>query len=404
MQQIAYDTKNSQSLVITVIGGGNAAHALAALLPYKGITTRLWAPFADEAQQLNQGLNEQGYIHAEFAEHNPIHGAIQGRPQIVSANAAEVIPGSDIVLVPLPSFAYRDLFSQIKPYLKPGMMIGVSPGQGGVDWVAREILGSLYDEVVLFAIMPMPFNCRISEYGKRVEVQELKRAYRVACHPESASDRVCTLNNLFFGQSEPCGNLLTASLYPINAVIHPARLYQLAKDYEDNQPLQANPLFYEQMTDEATALMDSVNQELLAIAAALKQAHIPCGELPHIADFLANYVYQEPSQCLTSFFRDNPAYKGFGTPFIPIEGGWRPDFSNRYFTEDIPLGLCLYRGLAELAAVATPTIDKIIEWAQTHMEKSYLVEGQLIGKDIKETHAPQRFGINTLTKLREFYT
>ncbi|WP_163930515.1 NAD/NADP octopine/nopaline dehydrogenase family protein [Paraferrimonas sp. SM1919] len=395
---VGFTQKNIDELVVTIVGGGNAAHALAALLPHKGISTRMWAPFSDEAERLQQGIAKAGHIHAEFASHNLINGSIIGTPEVISAEAAEVIPGSDVLLLPLPSFAYWNVFEQLKPYLKPGMAIGITPGQGGVDWVARQVLGDLVDELTIFAIMPMPFNCRISEFGVRVEVQEVKRAYKVACIPASSEAAVVALNEHLFGKTESCGSILSAALYPINAIIHPARLYQLAKDYKEGDVLPENPLFYEQMDAETAAIMNAVNQDLLAIGDALKAAGANT-DVPHIFDFLTRYVYSDPSEKLEDFFTGNPAYKGFRCPFAAIEGGFKPDFANRYFTEDIPLGLCLYKGVAELAGVATPNIDEIINWAQAHMGKEYLVDNKLVGKDVIETHAPQRFAIDTLSAL-----
>ena len=166
------------NLRVCVIGGGNAAHALAALLPYRGMPTNVLASHGNEAERMTKGITEQGHIVAEFAAHNNPFGTVIGTPDKISADAVDVIPDSDVLILPLPSFAYQGVLKEIKPYLRKGMYIGVTPGQGGFDWVVREILGDLVDDLVLFAILSMSFNCRITDYGKRVEVQELKNRYR----------------------------------------------------------------------------------------------------------------------------------------------------------------------------------------------------------------------------------
>ena len=388
----------SDNPTVCVIGGGNAAHTLAALLPYRGITTRVLAPYGDEAARMQAGVKQQGYMEAEFASHNHVAGLVTGVPEIISADAAEVIPGCDVLLLPLPSFAYQNVLETIKPHLKPGMAIGVTPGQGGFDWVAREVLGNLVDELILFAIIPMPFNCRISDYGKRVEVQEFKHNYRVGVLPTSATDSIIALNEKLFGHTEGCGHFLSATLYPVNAILHPSRLYTLCQDWQPGQALPENPLFYETMTEQAAAMMNALNAELSTIADALSDS-ISGIQVPHIYDFLARYVYEDDSPDLATFFRTNPAYKGFRCPFKEVEGGWQPDFENRYFTEDIPLGLCVYKGVADIVGVATPTMDKVITWAQKYMGKEYVVDGKLTGKDLPETNAPQRFGITELAQL-----
>ena len=54
-----------------------------------------------------------------------------------------------------------------------------------------------------------------------------------------------------------------------------------------------------------------------------------------------------------------------------------PDFSHRYITEDVPYGLVVTRGVAELAGVPTPTIDRVVAWAQRVAGLSYLVEREI---------------------------
>lgn len=60
------------------------------------------------------------------------------------------------------------------------------------------------------------------------------------------------------------------------------------------------------------------------------------------------------------------------------------------------MGLCVTRGIAELAGVATPHMDDVILWAQKVMGKEYLKDGKLCGKDVDSTRAPQHYGFNDL--------
>jgi hypothetical protein len=393
-------TKLSQTeLKVCIVGGGNAAHAMAALFPAQGISCNIFAPFGDEAYRIQKGIDEQSYIVADFASHNDPFGEVKGRPERISSIAAEVIPECNVLIMPLPSFAYRDVFSAIKPYLQKNTYIGVTPGQGGVDWMAKEVLGDILDDIVLFSIMPMPFNCRITDFGKSVYVQEFKRRYKIGVTPSSYSQEVVSITNQLFGFTESCGHIFNCSLYPMNAVIHPARLYTLCKNWQEGDFLDENPYFYEDMNDESADLIDTVNQELIAIADMFNRKNHEKISIPHIKDFLLHYVYRDNSLTLKDFFSTNHAYKGFRCPFIKENEGWIPDFSNRYFTEDIPFGLCLYKGVAEIVEADTPAIDRILTWAQNNMKKEYLIGTKLIGRDIFETACPQRFGIKTVEHL-----
>ena len=46
----------------------------------------------------------------------------------------------------------------------------------------------------------------------------------------------------------------------------------------------------------------------------------------------------------------------------PVAGGWKVDFSSRYFTEDFPFGLRWIKELAQKHKIMTPTIDKVYAW------------------------------------------
>lgn len=47
----------------------------------------------------------------------------------VSKHAAEVVPQCNVLIAMIPSFAYTDVFRDLKPYLRKGMFLAISPGQ-----------------------------------------------------------------------------------------------------------------------------------------------------------------------------------------------------------------------------------------------------------------------------------
>ena len=82
-----------------------------------------------------------------------------------------------------------------------------------------------------------------------------------------------------------------------------------------------------------------------------------------------------------------------------LDQKYKIDYSNRYFTEDIPYGLLIIKSLGILLKVATPQIDKIILWMQKRMNKQYLVNNELKGRDINNSGIIQNFCINTIEEL-----
>lgn len=76
-----------------------------------------------------------------------------------------------------------------------------------------------------------------------------------------------------------------------------------------------------------------------------------------------------------------------------------PDFAHRYLTEDVPFGLAVTKGLAQLVHIPTPAHDLVLTWAQGHLGKEFMVGSELSGKDVKDTRAPQAYGLNTLDEV-----
>ena len=88
--------------------------------------------------------------------------------------------------------------------------------------------------------------------------------------------------------------------------------------------------------------------------------------------------------------------------FSPLNGG-------RMFYDDIPHGLCVLWGIADILSVPVPHIQRLIVENQVMMGKEYLVAGSngsngklAKGKDWEETPAPQNFGVSSRDALAEF--
>eukprot|EP00536_Pseudo-nitzschia_multiseries_P007174 jgi/Psemu1/304691/fgenesh1_kg.165_\ len=373
----------------------------------------MYCPYQDEAERINAGIAEQdGYMIADFAHQNTPSGVVKGKPTLVSKNPADVISDADVLIMPLPSFAYPVTLRDIKPYLREGQILCVTPGQGGFDWFAKDVLGTeLMNKITILGLMPMPFNCRISTFGKHVNVQALKKHYSIGVIPSTAYSKCeAVVKEMFGGTVNPAGRgtFLECSMFPMNAVIHPSRLYTMLASWKEGEVLDDNPLFYEGFTPEGANYVENVSKELVSIGKGLTDKGVEV-YIPRIYDWSACYLYGWPRDSdLLDFYRNNDAYKGFRCPFvrgIAKDGkeGFVPDFNNRYFTEDIPLGLCVYKGLADIAEVQTPFIDTIIMHFQSYMGKQFVVNGKLEGKDVVETSAPQRFGLTTISDLQKVY-
>merc|ERR1712232_256482 len=384
---------------VCICGAGNAAHVFIPYYVNLGYEVTVFADFKDEAARLQAGIDANGGIEI-YDRCDPTNiKSYKGIPAKVSNKAADSVPQADFIIVALPSFAIKNVLTNIKDHLKQGATVYIMPGQGGVDYVAKEVVGDMCraGKITVAGIIPMPLNCRIDEFGKRVQLAALKYSYDLAAIPaKEATKAAKALSGLLAGRPvNPIGNYVGIALHASNPNIHPGRLYGLFSDYTEGKIYPENPLFYETWDDKSSEWCQKISDERLLIWKTICEKVPGTGEpgqVPHLKPYIeAIYGPQiHDTSTMACVFNKNDGYKGFRCPMKEEGGGWVPDFANRYFTEDIPEGFCMYKGIADLAGVETPTIDLILGFFQALMGKESLKDGKLAGKDVGETKSPQR--------------
>jgi hypothetical protein len=193
------------------------------------------------------------------------------------------------------------------------------------------------------------------------------------------------------------------SLNSLNAILHPSLMYGQWVNW-DGQPTTEKPRFYFDAQELGIEVMTGVSNEVTLICKALQSKHpelnFQC--VDPIFDFLLR-VYNDQIKDKTNLYtavRSNKAYEEIMHPLVETtDGRFLPDFTSRYLTEDIPFGMVPLKGMAKLLEVSTPTMDKVIAWAQELLGKEYLVNGALEGKDLHETSCPQSCGANFAYQL-----
>jgi opine dehydrogenase len=241
---------------VCITGAGNAAHVFIPYFVNQGYDVTVFADFKDEAERLQKGVDENGgiLIH-DRCDPNRIR-EYKGIPKVISKNAADAIPQADYVIAALPSFAIKNVLNGIKPHLKNGATVYIMPGQGGADFIAKEVLGDecRAGKVTVAGIIPMPLNCRISDWGKRVELAALKDSYDLASVPAKNSAAAAeALSGLLAGRRvNAIGNYVGIALHASNPNIHPGRLYGLFSDYTEGKIYPENPLFYGTWDDKSS--------------------------------------------------------------------------------------------------------------------------------------------------------
>jgi len=379
---------------ITICGGGNGAQTLVPIAARNlGCAVDLYAPLGDEAQRLRAGVEAHGGLE--------VRGAVRAKARThrISADPAEVIPGSQVVVLVLPAFAHEATLRQIAPYLERGAWVGAIPARGGFDYCAVPVLQEQgREDVTLFGLQTLPWACRVEEYGRQVQVLGVKKAVAAASRPAARIGQVAPLVERMVGLPiGTAGSLFALTLANTGQLIHPGIMYSLFARW-DGTPFGQVPAFYQGLDAEGAEVLASLSDDVQAIRTRL-DGTLDLSAVQPLHDWLLRAYGEavaDPST-LHSAFTSNSAYTGLKAPVREVSPGqFIPDFSSRYLAEDVPFGLAASRAIAHLAGVETPAMDRVIAWAGERLGRDYL------GRDAGEARIPERYGLETLEQLIAF--
>jgi len=117
-----------------VLGAGSWGTALAMLLADNGHPTTLWAHSTTHAEALQRDRSNERYL-----------PGVEFPPALkISSDLTEAIPAADIILLVIPSHAFRETLLKIKPHLQPHHKIAW--GTKGLEPDTRKLLHELARE------------------------------------------------------------------------------------------------------------------------------------------------------------------------------------------------------------------------------------------------------------------
>eukprot|EP00756_Hemistasia_phaeocysticola_P000670 Hpha_TRINITY_DN10489_c0_g1::TRINITY_DN10489_c0_g1_i2::g.193307::m.193307 len=273
--------------------------------------------------------------------------------------------------------------------------------------VLRE-LGRANDGIVLAGMASLPYVCRAVEYGRKVMLYGLKERGGVATLPSWKVGEVAQAVSEIVGVKEVYRfpSFVVNTLTPTNPIMHTGRNYGLFGPYAKEKVYTRNPGFYDEcdeVSGEWLSKLDAENQKIAAAADRLIPGSVGGQVLPLNKYMKWSYTdditkWDTPRDC----YRTNRALAGLGGPMKKqSDGTFVPDYTSRYFTEDIPYGLLANKGLAELLGVPTPAINEVIAWAGDKLGKRWLVQGRVNPNELPQM-TPQAFGF-TLADLKRLY-
>lgn len=368
---------------VTILGGGNIGMCLLGEISrIKGYEVTICASKPEMFGKRIRVVDDEKNI---TFDSGPFH---------VTDNIPDAVREADVILCTLPAFLRKDAIGKIEQTARDNVYLGFFPGYGGAEFYCSSLLKR---GATIFALQKVPYVARTKERGKIAGLMSKKKIiYAGAIPHERTAEVAAMLEDMLSMECRPLQNYMAATLLPGNPLLHTSGSYVYLKNYQNGQLFPEQIYYYQTWTDEMSEVICQFSDEMKEICDKLP---VDLSEVQSIQEY-----YESPTpEKLTLKFHSIPSYYPLTLPMIREAGGYRPDFSSRFYTEDMPFGVSIIKGLGLLAGVGTPTIDIILDWYFQMTGKRYFETDGSFGKDIEETAIPQLFGINNTEALKEFY-
>jgi opine dehydrogenase len=380
---------NSKKWTVALCGGGSSAHILIAMAGrLQNIIVRVWV-MDSELEAFRKADDLLCEVSAPDEK-----DAFECRGSATyESDPGKVIPGADLVVLCGPISIYPTWMKGIAPYLEQNAIVGGLFLQGIHLPSMGKKLG-FPNSTTYYGFGLYPFASRIVTFGSHVKILGAKTFVNICLAGPRKDEVIPFFQDLIATplefRTQP--HFLACGLSTTNALTHPARMHGIYKDWKSHETTWDEddlPLFYEEMDEYSARSLENLNEEALHIRDAIVRKY-PDVDLSGVKSRLE--IFQSygdnigDNTSLYSCYRTNLAYKGITVPveYTDIPGKVKCPAGHRYFQDDIPYGLCVFRYLADMFDVKTPEMDGLIEWGQKIMQKEYLVDGKLIGKDVAD--------------------
>lgn len=301
----------------------------------------------------------------------------------------ECLKNTDILIITVPNFLREEIVKKILPFLQKKLLICFIPGIGPSQFIANKYLKG-YKVICLERV---PYIVRAE--NERVKITGDRKIIKYASLDEKSN--FDDLIKLMFGKDVQKIDYSSVTLTSSNAVLHTARMFGLFKKRE-NKIFKDKIYFYSDWNDESSEIFQKCDNEIMKICEKIKETKIIDEEIVS----LMKYYESETPQQLTQKLKSIEAFKNIRLPMLKIEENqYVLDKKVRFLTEDIPFGLLMFKGLAEILEIKTPSIDEVITWAQEILGEEYIKNHKIV--NFQNTGCPQNFGIFAIEDLKNIF-
>ncbi|KAK3090689.1 hypothetical protein FSP39_013758 [Pinctada imbricata] len=395
---------------ILICGGGNGAHCIAAIASstQPEADVNVLTLFADEAERWRES-SQKAPLTATRSYQDGSAYTFEAHPKIITKDPSLVVPHANIIFIVVPAFTHQQYIEAIAPHVKDSSIIVGLPARFGFEFQIQRSMGQNAERCAIASFETLPWVCRIEEFGVSIRIMGTKDMVIASILKGSRyeKDSLNIFNEIqtIFGESPKIKLLSNYLSKPLVSpdFIHPAILYAKWKDW-DGEAVAEKPLFYQGVDHKAAQYLNDLSEEMISTAReiARQQSGVDTKDVVPLIDWYKNHYSDQlvDDSSLMRALQTNKAYDGLVHPMKETsDGKFVPDFAYRYLSEDVPFGMAVQKGIAELAGVKTPVMDEVLTWAQEKIGKEYIIGSKLTGKNVPETLVPQNYDIANIGDL-----
>lgn len=338
--------------VFCVMGAGHGGLAMAGHLGLMGFEVRLFNRTASRlrAVQLEGGVDVTGEV-TGF-----------GKVLIATDSAEEALAGADIVMVVVPATAHLFIAEACAPHLRDGQTVILNPGRtfGAIEFsqVIRRLACTA--DVTVGEAQTFIYASRVTGPGQ-AKIFRIKNSIPMATVRAHRIPACLSKVRRAFPQFVPGDSVFKTSFNNIGAIFHPALMLLNTGWVEDPADFE---FYYQGTTTSAGTVLDAVDSERVAVAAALGFQAMTAREWLY-------YAYDAVGKDLYTAIHANPGYRGILAPHR---------MEMRYITEDVPCSIVPMSELGRAFGVPTPLMDAFITLASCMHGRDYRGEGRTLEK------------------------
>lgn len=334
---------------IAVIGTGSGGQTIAGHMGAIGHTVSLYGRRQEivDALRACEGITLTGRLEG-----------MKGKLAEVSTNIAEVIVGTDVIMVATTATAHKSLANQMAPYLEDGQVVVLNPGRtcGALEFKNTLKETGCYKQVFVAEAQTLVYACRIVKTGE-VNVIGIKDRVLISALPASDTGAVIEKLKPMYSCFYPAKNILQTSFENIGAMFHPSVVLFNEATIERGQSFY----FYREITPALAHMIEALDEERMAVGKAYGI------DLISAKDWVS-YAYDGvEGDTLCERMQNNPAYYEILAPTT---------INCRQITEDIPTGIMPMAELGMVAGVSTPIMDALITMCSTLLQKDFRKDGR----------------------------